>query len=381
MPASTAPRRRSGPSGGSRSRKGPPAKKRKPAKGRRKQKSGRGRRAALLVFLVATVVVGWQAAGRDLSSLPFLDSIAASPTTPSWPLTGVPAEPVANRPALAVKIENSVDARPQTGLNAADVVWEQVVEGGITRFVAVYHSTLPPEIGPVRSIRPMDPAIAAPLHGLLAFSGGVPTYVDAARNAGLQVLSQDSGTDGFSRWTTRRAPHNVYATPETLLAQADDAHRAAPAAQFAYPAAGQQPIAVAAGQPTGTLALTMSGVGLPQWTWNAEVGRWLRAEGSTPAVEADGSRIGATNVVVLRVDVVSTDARDPAGNPVPETVLTGNGEALVASGGHTVAATWSKPRPGDPVTLTGPAGEQVTLAPGNTWIELVPNRTGAVATD
>ncbi len=107
----------------------------------------------------------------------------------------------------------------------------------------------------------------------------------------------------------------------------------------------------------------------------------LRAEGSTPAVEADGGQIGATNVVVLRVDVVSTDARDPAGNPVPETLLTGSGEALVASGGHTVAATWSKPRIGDRVTLTGTDGDQVMLAPGNTWVELVPNRTGAVATD
>ncbi len=327
------------------------------------------------------MVVGWQATGRDLASLPLLDSIAGGPTTPAWPLTGVPAEAVADRPALAVKIENSVDARPQTGLNAADVVWEQVVEGGITRFVAVYHSTLPPEIGPVRSIRPMDPAIAAPLHGLLAFSGGVPTYVDAARGAGLQVLTQDSGIDGFHRWTTRRAPHNVYAAPETLVAQADDAHRAPPTAQFAYSDADQQPTAVAEGQPTGALALTMSGVGRPQWTWNAEANRWLRAEGSTPAVEADGSRIGAANVVVLRVDVVSTDARDPAGNPVPETILTGSGEALVASGGHTVAATWSKPRISDPVTLTGSDGDQVTLAPGNAWVELVPNRTGAVATE
>src|SRR4051812_13399888 len=207
--------------------------------------------------------------GRDLSGLPFFDSIAGASTTPTWPLTGIPAEAVADRPALAVKIENSVDARPQTGLNVADVVWEQVVEGGITRFVAVYHSNLPPEIGPVRSIRPMDPAIAAPLHGLLAFSGGVQTYVDAARSSGLQVLTQDSGIDGFHRWTTRRAPHNVYAAPETLVAQADSAHSAAPAAQFDHPADGEQPTAVAAGQPTDTLALTLSGVSHPRWTWSA----------------------------------------------------------------------------------------------------------------
>ncbi|WP_245700198.1 DUF3048 domain-containing protein [Geodermatophilus siccatus] len=332
---------------------------------------------------MAAGVVTWPAAEKHLSALPFLNSVIATltqPSAPAWPLTGVPADAVADRPALAVKIENSVDARPQTGLAAADVVWEQVVEGGITRLVAVYHSDLPPEIGPVRSIRPMDPAIAAPLDGLLAFSGGVPTYVTAAQDAGLQALSQDSGADGFHRTTTRAAPHNVYAVPQTLVDQADAAHRAAPDAQFDYSAAGERPTAVAAGQPTTTLELTLSGVSHPWWTWSSADGRWLRSEGSSPSVEADGRRIGATNVVVLRVDVVATEARDPAGNPVPETILTGTGRALVASGGHTVEATWSKPETEDRVTLTGADGEPVTLGPGTTWVELVPNSGGAVAT-
>src|SRR3954465_1971113 len=98
------------------------------------------------------------------------------------------------------------------GSAAPDMVWEEVVEGGITRFVAVYQSTLPPEIGPVRSVRPMDPAIAGPLHGLIASSGGQRQYIDALAGAGLQVLSQDAGAGGFYRVTTRRAPHNVHAT-------------------------------------------------------------------------------------------------------------------------------------------------------------------------
>jgi hypothetical protein len=237
--------------------------------------------------------------------LPFVNSVIAAltrPSAPAWPLTGVPADAVADRPALAVKIENSVDARPQTGLAAADMVWEQVVVNGITRLVAAYHSDLPPKIGPVRSIRPMDPAIAAPLGGLLAFSGGVPTYVTAAQDAGLQALSQDSRADGFHRTTTRAAPHNVYAVPQTLVDQADAAHRASPGAQFDHSVDGEEPTAVAAGRPTTTLELTLSGVSRPRWTWSAADGRWLRSEGSNPAVEADGRRIGATNVVVLRVD-------------------------------------------------------------------------------
>jgi hypothetical protein len=283
-----------------------------------------------------------------------------------------------DRPALAVKIENSVDARPQTGLGAADMVWEEVVEGGITRYVAVYDSTLPPEIGPVRSIRPMDPAIAAPLHGLFAFSGGQRAYVDAVAAAGLQVISNDAGAAGFHRVSTRRAPHNVYADPQALLAQADDAHRTAPGPQFEVAAAGGQPTAATAGTPATSVQLTLSGASHPQWTWNQPDGRWLRAEGSAPAIEADGTPLRATNVVALRVDVVPTSARDPAGNPVPETVLIGTGQALVASGDRTVPAIWTKNAVADRLVLTGADGNPVLLAPGTTWVELVPNGSGAV---
>ncbi|WP_231503018.1 DUF3048 domain-containing protein [Blastococcus sp. URHD0036] len=282
-----------------------------------------------------------------------------------------------NRPALAIKIENSIDARPQTGLNAADMVWEEVVEGGISRYVAVYHSTVPPVLGPVRSVRPMDPAIAAPLHGLFAFSGGQAPFVSATRAAGLQVLSADMGSAGFYRVNDRSAPHNTYVDPAALLAQADDAHRAPPPAQFVV---GPAPTALALGAPTGLLDLSLSRFAQPSWTWSAVDGAWLRSEGTTPAVEAsDGAPLRAVNVVVLRVDVVNTAFTDPANNPVPETVMVGGGEALVATGGKTVAATWSKASVGEPVVLTLPDGAPVVLAAGSTWVELVPNRTGSVA--
>ncbi|MDR3068007.1 MAG: DUF3048 domain-containing protein, partial [Cellulomonas sp.] len=116
----------------------------------------------------------------------------------TWPLTGLPVgEASVVRPALAVKIENDKAARPQTGLEQADLVWEEVVEGGITRFAAVFHSQVPEEVGPVRSNRPMDARIVAPTKGLIAFSGG--QYTQQLRDAGLQVLSQDGGSPGFFR--------------------------------------------------------------------------------------------------------------------------------------------------------------------------------------
>jgi hypothetical protein len=308
----------------------------------------------------------------------------AAPTTPPppppqiWPLTGVQTTALVNRPALAVKIENSIDARPQTGLNDADMVWEELVEGGITRFAAVYNSTIPPEIGPVRSVRPMDPAIAAPLRGILAFSGGQRLFLNMVAKSGVQVLSQDAGDAGFYRSKRRYAPHNLYASPQKLLAQADAAHRAPPPAQFEFAKPGAQSTVATAGTPATSLRMTISGVSHPQWTWNAPTGKWLRSERTTPSVGADGARLAATNVVVLRVSVVLLHALDPAGNRVPETQLLGRGDALVASAGRTMPATWTKTAQNQHVVLTGADGTPVALTPGNTWIELVPKTTGPI---
>ena len=337
---------------------------------------------ALTVSVVACTAPASKEAAPSTSSTPTPTPTPPPPPPPPpppvyWPLTGIESGPVPPRPALAVKIENARESRPQTGLHAADTVWEEVVEGGITRFVAVYHSTLQPQIGPIRSVRPMDPAIAAPLRGLFAFAGGQRPFVDAIAREGLQVVSDDAGADGFVRLTTRYAPHNLYADPAAFVAQADSEHQSAPAAQFGIAAPGQQATAPVAGVPTAVVNLKLSGVSHPTWTWDP-AGHWLRAEGDTPAVEADGTPLRAANVVVMRVEIVNTKYGDVGGTPVPETKMVGTGEALVATGGRTLAATWTKNSAIEPVVLTGADGLPVLLAPGNTWVELVPTRTGSV---
>src|SRR5699024_2428343 len=126
-----------------------------------------------------------------------------------WPLTGMPGE-VEERAAVAVKVENSPQARPQTGLEDADIVWEELVEGGMTRFNAVFHSRLPDVVGPIRSVRPMDAGITAPFGGVLVISGGQPRFLAEVRGAGVQLVSDDDGDDGFFRSSERRSPHNLY---------------------------------------------------------------------------------------------------------------------------------------------------------------------------
>lgn len=301
------------------------------------------------------------------------------PVVPTvWPLTGLEGD-VVERPAVAVKIENTSQARPQTGLENADVVWETIVEFGVSRFVAVYHSDLPPEIGPIRSIRPVDAKVASPLGGLLAFSGGQDGIVDYLRQTPLQLLSEDTGDRGFYRVRSRRAPHNVYGSLETFLEQADSRHSAPPPGEFEFASRRGRSAAELQGTAATEIRLSLAPGVTPRWTWSAERERWLRSEASGPALSADGERLSAVNVVVLQAVSYDSGYDAQLGEPVPDLRLEGSGSGTVATGGKSVAVTWTKPARGAPIVLTGPDGEVATLSPGNTWVELVPLPAGTVA--
>lgn len=294
---------------------------------------------------------------------------------PTSPLTGVAGEPV-QRPALAAKIENTSSARPQSGLDQADVVWETIVEFEVSRFVAVWQSQVPAEIGPIRSVRPMDPAIVSPLNGLLTFSGGQPGILALVAASPVQEISHDAGAAGLYRLSSRSAPHNVYADPAALWAQADADHQAPPAEQFAFARSAEQASAVVAGTPAGTLAFDLSSQAKPSWTWNGSV--WERSEGSSPATAASGARLSATNVVSITASHPGTEFGAQNGAIVPTYVLEGSGEGVVATGGQTVGVTWSKASRDAPFVLTLADGTPAKLAPGNTWVELVPAETGSL---
>ena len=344
--------------------------------------AGRRRWAATLAVtlcaLVACSGAGPKSVGEAVTAEPTpTPTPTAEPTEPvaTWPLTGLPMEEGESRPAVAVKIENTAMARPQTGLDEADVVWEEMVEGGITRFNAIFHSRLPEVVGPIRSLRPMDAGIVGSLGGPQVISGGQQLFLSSVREAGIQLISHDAGDAGFFRSSDRRAPHNLYGRTADFLAQAGAADP--PPEQFAFAAEADGATAVRAGEPATAVRLRFPQTS-PGWTWDPEGGRWERDEAGSAATTPEGAVLGAQNVVVLRVQVVASAGRDQSGNAVPETVMTGTGEALVASAGHTVAATWSKPDVGDPVTLTAADGTDVELAPGSTWVELVPVDRGGV---
>ena len=302
---------------------------------------------------------------------------APEPAVPVvWPLTGVPTAEVAARPAVSVKIENTSTARPQSGLEQADVVWETIVEFEVSRLIAVYHSQLPEEVGPIRSVRPMDPAIVAPLRGLLAFSGGQTGILQLVAASPSQAISHDAGAAGLYRVSRRAAPHNVYGSLATFLEQADADHQAPPGEQFSFALRPALASAVVAGAPTSTLAFRLSGQSRPTWTWDAASGTWLRAEGDSPATGASGARLSAVNVVAITAQHPDTGYGAQGGAAVPTYALVGEGDAVVATGGMTIAARWSKAADDAPMQLLLPDGSPLRLAPGNTWVELIPAGKG-----
>lgn len=288
-------------------------------------------------------------------------------------LTGEAIEPGSlSRPALSAKIDNHPSARPQVGLDEADIVFEELVEGGLTRYVAVWHSTLPAEIGPVRSVRPMDPEIVSPFGGVFAYSGGQVRFIQMMQEAPVYnaIHGQPDTESTFYRTSAKVAPHNVLVKAPELIDQ--HLNLPAPQAQFSYAPSVEESTAVVAGSAVTSMNPRFSGFSSPTWEWDGTQGLFLRFQTNGAADSASsGNQIFATNVVVLQVgiDVVED---------IPTTRLVNQGTGWVATGGSIVEINWFKATPESPIVLTTADGEEVRLGVGNTWVELIPNESSDV---
>jgi len=275
-----------------------------------------------------------------------------------------------NNPSIAAKIDNHVAARPQVGLDTTDIVFEELVEGGLTRYLAVWQSTIPEELGPVRSIRPMDPDIISPFGGIIAYSGGQERFVALMQDAPVYnaIHGQPDTEDTFFRTPTKASPHNVIVKAQEVVAQ--HVELAPPAQQFDYGNYVTPSTAERAGTPLASLALRFSAESSRSWAWDAPANGWLRSQDGAADLDSNGAQLSATNLVVLRVEISERLG-------LPKTELIGTGEAWVASGGASIHATWTKLSATERILLVDDAGQPVLLAPGNTWVELVPT-VGAV---
>ena len=294
------------------------------------------------------------------------------------PLSGVEVDQAITNPALSVKIPN-VDypggarnaARPQWGINQADIVYEELVEGGLTRYVAQFQSNIPDIVGPVRSIRPMDPAIISPVGGIVAYSGGQKKFRNMMKDTGIPNITE--GNSNYERSSERNAPNNLILHAKDLVADYSDVE--APDQQFSYAADVEHSTPVLEGKSVSDVVTNFSTSSTRSWKYNEEKQVWARLQYGEKDVDHDGKRITATNLVVLKVDIDRTKYASMHSSP-PYTVFKGTGEAWFSVGGKYVKGTWSKTRASERVVFTDEQGFPVQLAPGNTWIELVPNDTG-----
>jgi hypothetical protein len=333
--------------------------------------------AAAVVAFVATLLLAGCLPKRPVevtSAWPIADSERVVPRPPQpviWPLTGLvapDAEAITRRP-LSVKIENSPAARPQTGLNAADVVYESVAEGGITRFNAIFQSDVPKTVGPVRSARLSDLWIVPQYHALFVFSGASYQVNSAVKRAKLPNLSQDAGVSApYSRSSSRSAPHNLYLNTRKAYAEAAKRKMAVtddvPRLQFS-------PRMLAASTPIKSVTIPFSYANKVTWTYKEAAKRYYRVnDGKKHIDDATNKQIAADNVVVLWARYIAS-SRDKLGSTTYDIDLGGSGRASVFRNGQRLDGTWNSDNTAPP-RFTAADGTPIKLAPGSTWFQVIP---------
>lgn len=325
------------------------------------------------VVSAALVLVGVGAlalTGNAPAPIQRLVDTFVEPRPDPCPLTGLSPQKgreVPDRPLLAVKIENSPDARPQAGLEQADVVFEEPVEGGLTRFIVLYHCTDAKRLGPVRSARTTDPdALAQFGRPLFAYAGANDQVGSLIAKSDLVDLSYLE-VDAYVRDPSRSAPHNLYSSTRALW-RAGRGDGEPPAEVFRF--ADDLDVR---GKRARTAHIAFSYTSDVYWSWNARSDGWLRSHGTTPHVMESGERVRADNVVVMHVRMTFGDNSDAAGNPSPIVELTGRGRVWILRDGRVITGRWERPTLSDGTRFVTKSGEEIALRPGVTWVELVPD--------
>lgn len=346
---------------------------------------------AAVVLLLAAACGGKKKQAATTTTTTTSTTVATTTTAPvpAFPLTGLPATDPTNlaRPALVVKIDNADgsnaanQARPQAGLNQADVVYEEMVEGSVTRLAAVFQSTDADPVGPVRSARSTDVAVFSPLNRpLFAWSGANAVFTDLIHNSPLIDVGYDAHSEVYERRNDNDhvAPHNLYSSTAGLYSLTP-AGAAPPSPLFPYRAAGDA-LAPSA-TPIGSVHLVFgggAGSAPIDYTWDAGAAGFARDQKGSPHVDESGAQITPQNVIVQFVSYHDTGLVDVSGAPVPEADLVGTGTCWILTNGMMVDGNWAKSAPDAAPVYTDKAGTPVKLTPGRTWVELVPIGGGTI---
>ncbi len=346
-----------------------------------------GRHRIITIAVAAVLVIGGGAialtAGGGDEPEPTTTTTTSTTTTvpttttippPVAPLTGLPGEDPAAlaRTALVVKIDNAEPkARPQIGIIQADVVYEERVEGSVTRLLAVFHSWDAAPVGPVRSARTSDLGVLSSLNRpYFAWSGANDFFVERIRSGNLADVGYNAASSHYFRAGDRPAPYNLFlkSTSEMMVLPNDGS--SPPPALFTYRAPGQQPAHL---EPVGGVLITFgtsAGSAPVEYRWDGS--GWARFQKGTPHVDAAGQQVAPANVIVQFTEYASSGVNDQFGNPIPEAQMVGEGDAWVLTAGGLVAGRWHKPALEAVTTYTDVDGNPIALTPGRTWVALPP---------
>jgi len=341
---------------------------------------GRARAAAVAAVLLSLLAAACGGGGKKDDTAgttqPPPETTGPPPTVAANanPLTGLPIDPARPpRAALIVKIDNAPKARPQAGINDADVVVEEGVEGGVTRFATLFNSHDAPSVGPVRSARSTDLLFAQQVgRPLFSYSGANAVFADLVRKAPLVDVGVGRFPAIYHREGGRQAPYNLFSNTKAMFDSAPD-DTTPPPPLFNYRAAGEAPPENGSEparrvQAIWKLNITTTVV----YAWDDGSKTFRRTTDGAPHLDAAGVQVAPENVVFQVVGYRNTGLVDRSGAMVPEAELIGEGEAWVLTGGRLVKGRWSRPAEGQATTYSLPSGEPIKLTPGRTWLELVP---------
>jgi hypothetical protein len=278
------------------------------------------------------------------------------------PLTGLALKDarLLTKVALIVKVSNDRKARPQTGLNDADIIFE-AWGAGPTRFATVWHSRDKDFVGPIRSCREQDVNLCGEFNrAVFACSGGNPGNNRLIQNSDMMLITEGRGP-GWELDPTRGRPHKTHANTALLRSNAGP-DRTGPKQQFHYRAEGEH---ATAGEKMTGFDLQIEAVSV-QWRYDAKTRTYRRSQDGGPHLLADGAQVSTNNVVIVWLDYYPshTDNRSPDGRS------TGKGLTLVFTGGRMVAGTWERHHRVDPFDFRDTDGKPILLTPGRTFIEL-----------
>jgi len=301
----------------------------------------------------------------DPQPKPVQQATEPEPTTVPNTLTGREVDPAVNTiPVTAVMIENSREARPQSGLADAGVVFEAIAEGGITRYLALYQDTAPESIGPVRSVRPYYVDWAFAFNPSIAHVGGSPEALQLIRSIGMQDLDQGANAGSYSRTTDRYAPHNVY----TSFARLQDLQKSKGFTSSEFTGFARKAAAPSAAPNASTVSVAISSQFYnSSYTYDAASNTYLRSLAGTPhSDEKTGKQIAPSSLVVMTVpySVQSNGIHSQYGT-------IGSGEVQIFQDGVVTKGTWHKASREAQITFKDANGQTIGLNPGQTWVAAV----------